>query len=411
MPEFSNLTLRITQKLSKTEKKENGIFITPKTIIDKLLIEVDKFIDQYNIDSENILEPSCGTCEIIQYLDSNYAGMNIDGIELNTTIFNEIKNIEFSEDNMVSLVNMDFLNYEKRTNYDMVIGNPPYVVCDKETIPIKYRDYIVGRPNLFGLFILHSLSLLKPSGLLAFIIPKSFLNSAYYSKIRNFIKSTCTILSIIDFEKEGGFIDTQQSTFGLILHKVTPTESTLCNYSFQFSGNYVFTENAIELKKILEGSTTLSKMGLSVKTGTIVWNQHKEKLTDDSSKTLLLYNSNISDNKVTIKSFSNDEKKQYINMTGTTKPVIVVNRGNGNSAYVLSYALIDLKTPFLIENHLNFITSNQEVSEENTNKMFDVVLRSFKNPKTELFIRTFLGNNGLSKTELETIFPIYYSDP
>jgi hypothetical protein len=32
---------------------------------------------------------------------------------------------------------------------------------------------------------------------------------------------------------------------------------------------------------------------------------------------------------------------------------------------------------------------------------------SFKNPKTQIFIDLFLGNNGLSKTELETIFPIY----
>ena len=35
------------------------------------------------------------------------------------------------------------------------------------------------------------------------------------------------------------------------------------------------------------------------------------------------------------------------------------------------------------------------------------ILSSFKNQKTQQFIDLFLGNNGLSKTELESIFPIY----
>lgn len=406
MSDFTNLTLRITQRLSKSEKKENGIFITPQTIIRKLFSEVDKFIDGLEIDIENVLEPSCGTCELIHYMDSNYSGMKIDGVELNNTIFQEIKEIEFSQDNETHLIHADFLKYNQKSDYDMIIGNPPYIVCEKESVPTQYQDFIVGRPNLFGTFILHSLSLLKAGGVLAFIIPKSFLNSSYYSKIRDYIKSTCTILSIIDFEKDGGFIDTQQSTFGLIIHKFVSPSSSLCNYSFKFNDSFIFTENAAKLKILLEGSTTLRKLGLSVKTGTVVWNQHKEKLTDDQSKTLLLYNSNISDNKITMKTFSNNEKKQYINITGNTTPVIVVNRGNGNSGYVLSYAYVDLSHPFLIENHLNFITSN-EITAEERNKKYDIVLNSFTNPKTQLFIKTFLGNNGLSKTELETIFPIY----
>jgi hypothetical protein len=40
-------------------------------------------------------------------------------------------------------------------------------------------------------------------------------------------------------------------------------------------------------------------------------------------------------------------------------------------------------------------------------EIYNKVVNSFKNPKTQRFIDLFLGNNGLSKTELETIFPIY----
>ena len=86
--------------------------------------------------------------------------------------------------------------------------------------------------------------------------------------------------------------------------------------------------------------------------------------------------------------------------------VIVVNRGNGNSAYKHTYAFVDGSMPYLVENHLNVIYSDRLEGEEKR-ALFESILRSFQNPKTEQFIRAFLGNNGLSKTELETIFPIF----
>ena len=140
-------------------------------------------------------------------------------------------------------------------------------------------------------------------------------------------------------------------------------------------------------------------MGLRVRTGQIVWNQVKPELTDDENDTILIYNTNISkNNKLDIKKFKNDEKKQYINRSGRIDPVLVVNRGNGNSAYKLNYAIID-KGPFLIENHLNEIYCPEKRSREELLLLFEKVMKSFKNPKTKKFIELFLGNNGLSKTE------------
>ncbi len=87
-------------------------------------------------------------------------------------------------------------------------------------------------------------------------------------------------------------------------------------------------------------------------------------------------------------------------------PVLVVNRGNGNSAYKLNYSIIK-QEPFLIENHLNEIYSPKKMKDEDLIKIYEKITNSFKNPKTKKFIEIFLGNNSLSKTELETIFPIY----
>jgi hypothetical protein len=41
-------------------------------------------------------------------------------------------------------------------------------------------------------------------------------------------------------------------------------------------------------------------------------------------------------------------------------------------------------------------------------KVYEKIIKSFENPKTKKFIEIFLGNNSLSKTELETILPIYW---
>lgn len=409
--QFSDLTLKVTKILTKQEKKEYGIFISPKSIISSLfssiLSHLENNIDGIKLDNiKTILEPSCGTCEIINYCDKMLKGVEIDGIELNDKIYNSIKDLAFK--NKVNILNTDFIKYKTEKLYDLIIGNPPYFVCKKTDIPLEYQEYINGRPNIFGIFILHSLSLLKPGGILGLIVPNSFLNSLYYSTIRNYIKQTCTIIKIEDYSSLKDFIDTDQATFGLIVQKnIVQTIPAECDYSMIFNGNYIFTNDSTRLKEIFVSSTTIEKMGLAVRTGQIVWNQVKNELTDNEDDTILIYNSNISkDNKFEIKEFKNDEKKQYINRDGRIDPVLVVNRGNGNSDYKLNYAIIK-SGPFLIENHLNEIYSPKKMKNNDLLNLYGKIIRSFENPKTKKFIEIFLGNNSLSKTELETIFPIY----
>lgn len=407
--QYSQFSIDITRELSKDEKKEFGIFITPQIILKKLFDSIIKYASENEITIQSILEPSCGTCEVVNYCDNIFNDIHIDAIEFNNKIFERIKTLTFK--NKVNIIHHDFIKFESSMKYDLIIGNPPYFVLEKGyKIPKKMEPYIFGRPNIFGLFIIQAISMLAPNGILAFIIPKSFLNSAYYSKIRNYIKQTCKIVEIIDFEKDNKFIDTQQSTFGIILKRESNNKilSVECNYSIKFNDNFMFTNDSIMLRSLFECSTTLSQLGLNVRTGNIVWNQHKDELTDDENETVLIYNTNLTkEHTIDLKSFKNEEKHQYIKKDGRIDPVLVVNRGNGNSAYKLNYALVSNIGPYLIENHLNEIYSSKKIKKEELIKLFNKIIQSFENPKTQIFITTFLGNNGLSKTELETIFPIY----
>jgi hypothetical protein len=411
--QFSELSIQLTSQISKQKKRENGIYFTPKNISTDF---TSKVLEHFpSTESLHILEPSCGSCEFIQTLGSLSSNHTICGIEFDSTIFNQISSLTFPN-NSVSLINQNFIQYDSSIQPDLIIGNPPFVVIKKSDVPVKYLEFIVGRPNIFGLFILHSLSLLSPGGILAFIVPKSFLNSLYYSKIRNFIKQTCEIIDIIDYEHLNSFLDTEQATFGLILKKCIiqpppPIEfCSPCQFSIKHSNNFIFTSDSVTLNKLFEGSTTIKELDLIVKTGSIVWNEHKEKLTSNEKNTVLIYNTNITaKNEIKLTQFKNEEKHQYIELDGYTDSVIVVNRGNGNSTYKLKYALVsNMKTPYLVENHLNVIQfANNTLSPKDIIKLQKKILESFKDPRTDQFIKLFLGNNALSKTELETIFPIY----
>jgi hypothetical protein len=420
--QYSKLTVEITSRISKEDKKAGGIFITPRSIIAALMDKLPA--------ATRILEPSAGTGEIANYARTRYPDATIDAIEVNPAIYDAVSKTSPP----YNYLRADFTTWTPTESYDLIVGNPPYVVCSKDAVPEPYRAHMVGRPNLFGIFILHSLSMLKVGGILAFVVPASFLNAAYYAKIRNHMKATGTILSTEEYN-DGGFMDTQQATIGFVFRKDSnqASEETIdtllsagCDYSLCFNGDFIFSANIAELRKLFQGATTLARLGIHVHTGTVVWNQRKPDLTHDKTKTLLIYNTNIAhNNQIEIVDFAPIAerkaaisaakvakaktkgvvvepaeylKKQYIDQEGKTNPVIVVNRGNGNSAYKLSYALVDGRSPYLVENHLNVIEAGPYVQQ---------IMASLANEKTQQFVDLFLGNNGLSKTELETIFPIY----
>ena len=83
-PQYSELSLEVTKLLPKNVKKEQGIYITPHVIIDKLIKSTLQYASEHNLPINNVLEPSCGTCEMINYLDNSMTTpVTIDGVEFN----------------------------------------------------------------------------------------------------------------------------------------------------------------------------------------------------------------------------------------------------------------------------------------------------------------------------------------
>ena len=484
MSNFTDLSIKLTKELKNNTIKEEGIYFTPQSIINKNLDIIKK---QNNLSIKSILEPSCGSCEYINLLNNEFKGCTIVGIENNEIIYEGIKDLYNSHSN-IKLLKKSYLDVDETIKYDLIIGNPPYfVIVDKkdkdkekekgdvnnnnyyktiiDNIKTKnklYKSYYDGRANMFILFILHSLNKLNNNGILSFILPINFINCLYYQKLRKYIYNNYKIIDIINCNSDK-YLDTQQDTIIFIiqnnnnlntLHKDINTQTnnnTIIQNNDKFSickNNYTIfntNENIIKLNKLYEGNTkTLNELNFKVSIGSIVWNQCTDYYTptkivktqktektektetadtkkkksilfnadeytenDGKIKTRLIYNSDIVNKQLVFKKYNNEHKKNYINKEGYNEPLLVLNRGYGKGKYKLDYCLINQEENYLIENHLMCIKHTTEKDKKKLIELYNEIIKSFNNSKTNEFIELYFGNNAINTTELQHILPIF----
>jgi adenine-specific DNA-methyltransferase len=408
---FSKLSIELTNLLDIQIKKKNGIYFTPFESIEKSYNIINNYIKNNNINIRYILEPSCGSCEFIKYIDNKFEDINIIGIELNTEIYDKIQDLNFK--NNVELINENFLLYKNEHKYDLIIGNPPYYVLKKKEVDEIYYKYFEGRPNIFILFIIKSLSLLSKNGILTFVLPENFLNCLYYNKLRKYINNNYTIISISSTNDK--YLDTSQKTILFIIcnnknNIILKEEENEHNFVLTKDNYIIFNtlDNIQKIKELYISSTTLKREGFIVSVGKVVWNQVKDKLTDDKTKTRLIYSGDISNNKLELTKFKNSYKKNYIDMVGKNKQVILINRGYGVGSYKFNYCIIDVDFDYVVENHLLIIEYTKIIEKKDLIIKLNNIIKSLDNKKCLDFIKLYFKNNAINVNEIENILPIYF---
>ena len=410
--DYSQISKDLTTSLTTTVKKQNGIYFTPPSCVHKNIKILEKILALDPTSTLRVLEPSCGSCEYVTALNTSFPELFITGIENNETIYQSIQKLN---NDKITLKNIDYLNqFDESEKFDLIIGNPPYFVMKRKEVDKKYYNYFDGRPNIFVLFIIKSLNTLKDEGILSFILPRSFLNCLYYDKTRKHIRDHCEILMIMPCDDDK-YIETQQDTVLLILRKTGKSTKTIrCNNRkliLEKNDYTIFAEqdNIIKFKNFYANSTTLKELGFKVSVGNVVWNQCKKILTDDTSKTRLIYSSDIENSTFIPKKYSNADKKNFIDKKGIRRPMIVINRGYGVGEYKFNYCLINDTTEYLVENHLICIehTNHAGLPPDELIKAYEKILVSLDDQRTVDFINEYFGNNAINTVELNEILPIY----
>jgi hypothetical protein len=405
--QFSLISYELTKNLTVDQIKKNGIYFTPKSIIDITLDKIKIIMKKNKIIIKDILEPCCGSGEFLFKLDECFEKKEIDAYEKNSIIFEKTKDLILKNNNL-KYENKDFFHIQENKKYDLIIGNPPYYVLSKSDVSEKYFQYFDGRPNIFILFLLDCLKKLNKNGLLAFILPINFLNCLYYDKTRNYIQNNYKIHEIISIP-DCKFMKTKQDVFILIIeNKISMTKNK--DYVLKINKNTIFHEpSQIKcIKNYISECTFLNTLNFTIKVGNVIWNEHKKILTDNSDQTLLIYNSYFKKNSFEIIPFKNETKKNYIQRKGINKPVILINRGYGMGKYQFNYIFMNQSKEYCVENHCLILEYKGDKENEKLIEIYEKIITSFQDPRTESFIETYFKNNAMNCEEILNILPIYH---
>jgi adenine-specific DNA-methyltransferase len=376
-------------------RKKLGQYFTPYQIQQKLLDYCPNFSGKIKI-----LDPSCGTGEFLCSALERYPEAEVYGWEIDKKL------VQISKRNCpeAKIINKNSLETAFKEEFDLIIGNPPYFQMKlNEELRSKYSEIVYGRFNIFAGFIYLGLRLLKDGGILAYVLPPSMNNGAYFNKLRQYVSSVSEIRVIDILDKSDYFDSAQQLTMLLVLKKKkNPSD----DYIFKFDGVEIFTPHYKKLNKIFKDAVNLKELGYIIKTGSIVWNQNKELLSDNDEDTLLIWSHNITEEGLVLN--NKEGKKQYIkSQKANYGPAIVVNRITGAAHNVaIRVALIPEGIKFLAENHVNVIfpPANKRI-EGKYLPISEVYNKLTEDSVSELF-SLITGNTQVSKTELELLFPI-----
>ena len=151
-------------------------YYTPQNIVNKMWDLTAQYV---NTDGAKVLEPSVG---IGRFLDTAPKNTNFDVVEMNP-VSAKITKILYPDANVTTGEFQEkFINKENNTpvknvtpEYDIVIGNPPY-----GQYAGRYKGMGEGKKfsRLEAYFINRGLDSLKENGIMTFIVPSSFLDSA-----------------------------------------------------------------------------------------------------------------------------------------------------------------------------------------------------------------------------------------
>lgn len=181
-----------------------------------------------------------------------------------------------------------------KQKYDLVIANPPYGRISAADLPNNQWERVChpGHLNKYALFTELCFRLVKPNGLIALVLPSSFVAGPLYGRLRAYIRKNAEVLMVSSVSRRADiFVDVAQD-ISILLVKVGQAHKLDKSVAFgTYATRFVFDSSSVlpsnlegawiskaESSSLEFGGATLADYGAVIRSGYFVWNREKERM-------------------------------------------------------------------------------------------------------------------------------------
>lgn len=201
------LAAEYEQSLSESYRNREGIYYTPKAIVDDMFKNIEG-----DVSDKTFLEPCCGGGQfVVAALERGFRPENIYAFDTdpNAVAITKHRVKELTGTDGCNIVCGDFLmqNMSIGRKFDYVFTNPPWgKKLKKEEKDVWADVYHAGNStDTCSLFLAAALSLLNKRGVLGFLLPDAFFNVAAFADIRRTVLKY-NVMRIADYGKFGALL-------------------------------------------------------------------------------------------------------------------------------------------------------------------------------------------------------------
>jgi adenine-specific DNA-methyltransferase len=400
--ELSNLTIEYLKNRPKEERSPLGQFITPKSLRDALLDQIELSPGM------KVLDPGVGTGEFLYSCNARVDNLSLEGWDIDPQVVEIAKKLVPNAQIKIQSA----LDQSWDQNFDVVIGNPPYFEMRNLDAKTKqsYKQVIGGRPNIFSLFFAAGLGALKAGGVLGYVVPPSMNNGAFFTKLRSYISQSASIEFLKVYTDSDLFLDAQTAVQLIVLRKGKTSSKHIIDLgklAKTTEQRQIFVENTASFKNEFMDRTNLWNLGYKATTGSLVWNKNKNKLKNFPEKETvpLIWAHNITSESNIVIDEQHPKKPQYVlSKEFLVGPAIVVNRITGSVGQgSLRCALIPEGFKYIGENHVNIITKRKDMTPL---IKLEEVLKLLRKTGINEKVQKLTGNTQISCVELTHFLPL-----
>jgi len=269
---------------AKSKRKSQGIYYTPKYIVEfivkETLGEVLKKTKPKELAKIKVLDPACGSGSFLtaaydkilenltkqnsqtslftkfDILKDNIYGVDLDTQAVEIAQLNLLLKVLSQKTKLPTLqhklrvgnslisggeekykpfdFHAEFKEVFEQGGFDVIIGNPPYIKEDTNKSAfdgLHDNQYYQGKMDIWTLFSCTAIDLLKDGGYFSFIAPSSWIGSAGASIFRKKIMVSGEIVKFVDFSDFRVFKDASIQTMIFVFQKKKPRKSYKVRYA------------------------------------------------------------------------------------------------------------------------------------------------------------------------------------